>query len=328
MKDTVSFYSIKVWLERFVYLSVTAVLIFSSYTLYSNSFWASFIKEIHTDLSAVATVSSLKGDALQKTRFDMLWLPSKKNKTIWDGDLYSTSSESLAEISISETLKLFLEPDTLVRLKRIDNKPLIRLSQGSIKAEFSEDQSILIKKGVKIEEVFIRKGTYFIKNEATIGIQITNFDSELKKLDQHKVNDNKKAAVKFDEEEALTKNSNQSSTTEETRVDRVYDLPTPEENTIFFVNKPRQIIISASENCADLCSLDLYKDGVKIISKKFKKQDPSYLTLTIDSKSLGKYEWTFESEISNFRSQFEVKLFSQNEIDSALSQEKPIDIHD
>lgn len=107
-----------------------------------------------------------------------------------------------------------------------------------------------------------------------------------------------------------------------------YDLPTPEEALTFLVKTPKAILISAQEQCENSCTLKVYRDHDLIASTEFMKGQPSYLKLPPEKVQEGIYEWTFESETSAFKSNFEIKKFSEDEFMKALSANKPIEILD
>ncbi len=334
MNVSVSFFqqkdALKVWFEKGLLSLFTLLFLFSIYTLANEGYWLRFIGEINVGLKPMATATERKGDVIKRTQIDTLWLPVQLQKLIYDGDIVSTFSDSSVEISISATSKLFVEPDSMIRLRTFDGKPLIRLSLGAVKATFTEDQVILIKKGSEIEEVLMRKGTYFIKNDQSAGIQITPYENEIKNSgpkeeSRTKAHMSDEAVVDEAQSHAAMKAADESIK----RGEVVYDLPSPAEGTQFLVKDAnhnlKNILISAQEYCRDRCMLRVYKNSKVLKSQEFSKGQVAYYKLSAQDLSPGFYEWSFESENSSFKSNFEIKKFSDEEFEKSLLLEKPIE---
>jgi len=159
--------------EKFVLYLFGAVLMFSLYSLSNESVFLIFINELKTGLEPIALIDSKSGPSSKRTVIDSLWLPTLEKQLVYVGDSLFTKDEATLSVKLNENAKLFVEPNSYLRIRKIDGLPLIRLSQGVVKAEVTGEQTILIKKGAHIEKVILQKGTYFIKNELSSGIQIT-----------------------------------------------------------------------------------------------------------------------------------------------------------
>lgn len=306
------------------------LLFLSLYALSNESFFLPFIPELSKGLHAMARINSKSGHSSRKTMTDSLWLPTAANQTVYAGDALFTDSESTLVVKLNEHAKLFIEPESYVRLREIDGKPLIRLSRGVIKAEVTDEQVIFIKKGAMIEKAILQKGTYFIKNDQTAGIQITAYDQNVN-LAQGKKETSGQAKSSMsqtdDDPQTDSKETHRASEPEKpAELEIEYDLPTPIQGTVFLVKNPKEIAIGSLARCPNSCTLKVYFNQVIILEKNMKRNEPTVLKISSDKISEGYYEWTFEAETSQFKSDFKVKKYSEDELSSALLNETPVEI--
>lgn len=306
------------------------LLALSLYALSNESFFLPLIPELSDGLHAMAGINSKSGHSSKKTMIDSLWLPTTANQTVYAGDALFTESESTLVIKLNEHAKLFVESDSYLRLREIDGKPLIRLSKGVIKAEVTDEQVIFIKKGAMIEKAILQKGTYFIKNDQTSGIQITAYDQSVNLAQGKKENSEQtKSSMAQTDDDPTTesKDTRQASETEKASEQEIeYDLPTPTQGTVFLVKNPKEIAIGTLAKCPNSCSLKVYFNQSVILEKNMKMNESTVLKISPDKILEGYYEWTFETETSQFKSDFKVKKYSEDELSSALSNEIPVEI--
>jgi len=307
------------------------LLALSLYALSTESFFLSFIPELSDGLHAMADISSKSGRSSKKTISDSLWLPTATNQTVYAGDALFTESESTLIIKLNEFAKLFVEPDSYLRLREIDGKPLIRLSKGVIKAEVTDEQIIFIKKGAMIEKAILQKGTYFIKNDQTSGIQITAYDQNMNLAHGKKENSEQtKTSMAQPDDDPQTDSKGGPNLDNNDPVNAVeqeiqYELPTPNQGTIFLIKNPKEIAIGAFAKCPNSCTLKVYFNQSNILEKSMKLNEPAVLKISPDKILEGYYEWTFETETSQFKSDFKVKKFSEDELSNALLNEIPVE---
>lgn len=324
--------------EKMVLFFFSLVFLLSLYALCSDRFLLRFIPEFKQSLIPIAKVSFKKGMVIRKTRLDSLWIPVELGAVLYDGDRFMTYDDSAAEIIISEKAKIYVEPSSIVRVRNVDGKPLIRVSNGSVKTEFTEDQTILIKKGSKIEEVVVRKGEYFIRNESSAGIQITTYNSQFKsvggKTEPEKQTKMKVAEEKTADTESIsdedklkeTENSPKLSIEEIKKAEAVaqaiedanylYDLPTPKAHTLFLLKaerkNPQKLLISAEQKCNNKCKLTLYRDQEILKHAEFISPQQPLFWLEPQEIKPGNYKWVYESETAQSESDFKVQDFSND----------------
>lgn len=306
------------------------LLALSLYALSSESFFLPFIPELTEGLDAMAGISSKSGHSSKKTITDSLWLPTTSNQIVYSGDALFTDSESTLVIKINDAAKLFVEPDSYIRLRKIDGKPLIRLSKGVVKAEVTDEQIIFIKNGATIEKAILQKGTYFIKNDQTSGIQITTYDQNVNLSHGKKeyTEQTKSSMAQSEDDSQMDSKSPHLEQEINNAVDQEiqYDLPTPTQGTIFLVKNPKEIAIGSLAKCPNSCSFKVYFNQSNVLEKSMKLNEPTVLKIPPDKIQEGYYEWTFETETSQFKSDFKVKKFSEDELSNALLNEIPVEI--
>ncbi len=317
------------YFEKVVLYFFLTLLVVSLYALSHDSFFLPFVPELSEGLKAMAGIDSKSGHSSKKTAVDSLWLPTVQTQTVYAGDALFTESESSLVIKLNANAKLIIEPDSYLRLREIDGKPLIRLSKGIIKAEITDEQVIFIKKGAVIEKAILQKGTYFIKNDQTSGIQITAYDQNAN-LTQGKKEDStpKSTASQTDEnqdpESVKAKANNPANDPAQSEIE--YDLPTPAQGTLFLVKNPKVIAVGAHAKCPNSCHLKIYLNQSSILEKTMKTNEPAVLKISQDQVAEGLYEWIFETETSQFKSDFTVKKYSDETLSDAISNGTPVEI--
>ncbi len=313
-----------IW-TRTLYVFFLGLFVFSIYTTISTTFWLRFLEPITTGLNPIGHVSTTTGSSIRKTHLDSLWLPLSHQNKIFNSDILLTEKDSNIEVEINRDVKITVEPRSLVRITWFDGKPLIRLSKGEIKTQFTNDQVVLIKKGPRIEEVLIRKGSYLIKNDMSAGIQITSFAQETKSLAGLKEEAKTKAKMKdtsFEEPQTAPKVT--EATEEAPTVN--YDLPTPSEGTVFLLKNAQPIFIGAKVVCPDQCQMTLYRDNHEFKSFKWKRNESSVVSIESDEVQPGQYSWSFTSQMFEYKSAFSIQPFSEQALEKAIDNSQPIEV--
>lgn len=314
-------------LEKIGIISSTLMLILSLYSLISDRFWSMFITEFSNGLAPIASVSDEKGSNIKKTSVDTLWLPLFSKATIFFGDIIQTNKQSAVNIELNSKISFRIEEESLVRIKIFDGKPMLRLSSGTIQTNFLQDQTLLIKRGSKIEAVTIQKGSYFIKNESTAGVQITKHYQETRKEAGERKSQQTKYKSKTEEnEENSTEDSEENSTAEQQKVNIDYHLPYPQNKTLFLIKTPIEIFIAAQIKCKDYCSLKVYRNNKLIVDMKRNKNEDSFVKLSASQAVEGSYDWEFSSEVIEHKANFVIKKFNEHDIFKAIEEGYSIEI--
>ncbi len=323
--------------EKFALYFFGAVLMFSLYSLSNETVFLIFIKELQTGLEPIAIIDTKSGPSSKRTVIDSLWLPTLEKQIVYVGDALFTKDEATLGIKLNENAKLFVEPNSYLRIRKIDGLPLIRLSQGVVKAEVTGEQTILIKKGANIEKVILQKGTYFIKNELSSGIQIMAYTQNANLTQGHteKSNPIKNSATnntdeetdKPDKVEKIDSTKEKPTTGKIAETDTDFDLPTPIEGTLFLVKNPKDIVVGSMPKCPDSCSIKIYYNQENIlVEKNLNKNEPALIVLKSETLQEGFYEWIFETQTSQFKSHFNVRKFSEDSLSEAIRTDTPIEI--
>lgn len=315
-------------LLRCLYIFLTALFAFSIFTTVSDSFWLRYISPITTGLTPIGKISGKAGTSLRKTRADSLWLPVNSASLIFNSDILSTEKDSHVEIEMTKDLRITIEPKSLVRLRMQDGKPLLRLSKGEIKTNFIDDQVVLIKRGPRIEEILIRKGTYLIKNDMSAGIQITTFTQEMNSLPGVKEEKRTQSKMKDDSVEETNSSAKKQKETEESGNQLSYDLPTPRDNTLFLLKSPQSILVAAKITCPDKCKLTLYRDNHEFKTYNWNHDESSIVRLEPEEALPGLYSWIYSSQNFEHKSTFTIQEFSETALGKAIENSQPIEILD
>lgn len=332
-------------IETIVVISFALLFLISLVGLFNERLLLQFVNEYSLGMLPLAKVSAKTGNVVRKTRVDTLWIPIYMAKPVYDGDRIVTYADSTIEISMGDQAKLFVEPNSVVRLRQIDGHPLIRISEGSVKAEFLKDQTIFIKRGAQIEEVVVRKGEYFIKSNSSAGVQITTFSQSNKQIAGKK---DVEKNVKMEATEAVDEKSDEKSdkslaeTTAQAKqalaleeLNFMYDLPTPAPHTLFLrktkaispaATEEFEFFISATQRCENKCKMTLYFN--KEIFRQADFQSPQQPLLRIAPSEIknGDYRWIFESDNYNFESDFKVRDYSVELLNDAIANDEPVEI--
>lgn len=306
------------------------ILLFSLYTLVSDRFWPSFIKEFSEGLVRIATITEEKGSSYKKTSVDTLWLPLFSKASVYFGDTIKTSKETSVNVELNPKASFRIEEDSLVRIKLYDGKPMIRLANGTIQTNFLEDQVVLIKRGAKIEEVIIQKGSFLIKNDLSAGIQITQFTQETKKSAGEKEKQQTKAKANKESEDDDKKNGEElpedDSIAHEEIMQVTYHVPYPEDDTVFLMKSPKDILVAAQIKCPDSCSLKIYRNQKLLTELRSSATEPALTKIPADQAVVGVYEWEFTSETKNHKAKFYIEEYSEDAVSRAIEKGHPIEI--
>ena len=325
-------------LETFVLYFFGAALLFSLYSLSNESVFLIFISELKTGLQPIALIDTKSGPSSKRTTIDSLWLPTNEKQIVHVGDSIFTKDEATLGIKLNENAKLFVEPNSYLRIRKVDGLPLIKLSQGVVKAEVMGEQTILIKKGATIEKVILQKGTYFIKNELSSGIQITAYTQNTNLTQGETEKSNKVKNSTPDNTEAETETPDQSKNVEATKEklnlgsskedSTDFDLPTPVDGTLFLVKNPKDIVVGSMARCPDTCRMKIYfNEDQTIVDVNLKQNDPGLIILKSSQLQEGYFECMFETQTSQFKSNFKIRKFSEDALSEAILTETPVEIH-
>lgn len=305
------------------------ILVFGLYSMLSETFWPSFIQETAKDLVTVAKITLKKGTIQRRLSRDTLWLPLQNKSDVYTSDLVMTEKNSLAELKINDNIKFTIEPESMVRINMKDGKPLINIASGSIKTTLTKDTVFLIKKGSKIEEVLIRSGTYFVKNDSTAGLQITSFaaDTGIAGGEKRSSGMKAKAGAPSDDGSAASNAKKPSEKlAQEKPEEPPFDLPTPADSTVFLVKRQHEIVLGSKPICPDTCELQIYRDNNLVKSLKFNSGDQAVITLNTTDLKVGSFIWKFESQTSQYQGSFAIRDYSETELSKAIEQGQPVEI--
>lgn len=326
-----------------VFLSL--VLIFSFYLISSNSFWVRFLPAVTNDLVPIAEIKSVEGTVLRKTTLDTLWIPISKNSKVFDSDLISTGDGDRAEVEMGD-ISFSIDPNSLVRMKVVDGKALIRLSSGSLNAKSKSDQMLKIQRGSQVEDVKLETGTYAIKSDSAFGVQITGFNQgvdEKKSAKNSGQPDPEKDTTKEDLDEAtddaptpenLADNKNEKKSSQPFDAsggmpapkEPIYNLPTPKENTQFLFRTPHSIVIAAQSLCTGICQLKIFRNQTEWRTIEFKEgQNPAF-TLEASDLLEGRYDWLYKANSLELRSHFAVDSYADDKFIRAMEAGRPVEV--
>jgi hypothetical protein len=316
----------------------------SIYTIISDTFWLRILHADIAGLDSIGKVVTEAGSAARKTRSDTLWLPLQKNEKIYGSDLISTEKDSIIVLELNSKLQLTVEPKSFVRIRWVDGHPLIRLAKGEIKTNFAQDEVLWIKKGSKVENVLIRKGTYFIKNDLTQGIQITSYTQDVKvsagvgdrsssTTKAHLKEESNLTPEKDDEKDAPAEAAGTEKDEPLTDIasldpaqEQVFDLPTPEDRTIFLIKSTQTIVIGAKAICPDLCTLRIFKDQKEFLVKQLNTNEKGTYQLASSQIIPGEYSWNFSSKTFEHAATFSIREFSESSLSNAIETGRPIEV--
>lgn len=316
----------KLFLSRALYTTLGFIFLFSSYTTVSQTFWLRFLPPITYGLPAIGTVIGQAGSTNRKTKFDTLWLPVFSTQSVFDGDFVATEKDSTIEVELTKDLRFTVEPQSLIKIKLTDGKLLLRLSKGEVRTQFATDQTVFIKKGARIDEVIIRKGSYLIKNDTGAGIQITTFTQELKTTTSLNEQARAKAQLQGDDTADEPTNGKSSRPKEKSAAAQAYDLPTPREGTVFLMRGPQDVLIGAKTNCPDKCTLHIFKDQQEIKSLEFLEGEPCLFRLERSEIRTGLYSWAFSSQTFDYNSNFSIQEFTAQALANAIENGSPTEV--
>lgn len=296
-------------------MCLAIVILFSIYAVVSDEFLLRFISPNIKGLQTIGFFQNADGEVVRKTRTDSLWFRVSKAHSIYGGDGVVTSSNSTTTLNIHDDIELILSADSYVRIRELDGKPLIRLSSGEMKIKSSEDQSVLLKQGSKIEEVKLKKGENII-SESRGGVQQTkditenNRDEEVVKPQL----ENEQPSI-VPPEKAMVADLIAN-----------FDLPSPKDQTLFLVQSKFEILVSAEAVCPNSCVIRIIKEGKVFREQRFQKNEMAYVLLTNETCKIGAYEWNYENEFTQSRGQFSIEKFEESKFAQAVREQRPVEI--
>ena len=314
------------WFEKTILGFFSILLVFSLYTLISDSFWLNFVSEYNQGLNQIGTILDKSGYSKRRTYVDTLWLPLKMASIIYSGDTLSTTSNATLEVEVKPTLKFKMEPDSLIRVRVFDGKPLVRVTEGKIKTHATEQQTIYVKKGTEVKEVEVKQGENPVETEST----------PLMKNQP----DAPTAVPKESDTLATTTIPNLTTTTRlmttttigkmnaETILTKFgkLQLPTPKEGTTFLVNTPGEIVIAAIAVCPDNCEMRVSFNGAEYYRRSFRMNEQPIARIPGSSIQYGDYTWTFTTGDKDFKHSFKIKKYSNENLMEAMKSKAPVEI--
>lgn len=305
------------------------ILAFAIYLMAADSFWLRFVSPVIDGLSPIASVAMLHGTSSRKTLLDPLWLTLRLHQWIYSSDLVSTGEGDRIMIEVNRTLRVNVDPNSLVRIKLIDGSLAIRLSRGSISLESDSDQKVFVQRGAKIDEVHIKKGTYVVKTDSSFGVQLATFHQDLTMTNQKSVK-RKAAAVSEAEDDIEDEGDEEESSAEPTQVAQTgpkFHLPTPADQAALFIKDLQPVLISPQAKCEEACFLQVFRNNFELRSATFKAGETPVLVINPSDLLEGKYSWVFKTATREIKMQFAIEMFSPEALARALEQGRPIEIY-
>lgn len=95
------------------------------------------------DLSQVATIHHLEFDSKRKIPGALSWIKTEPKAPLYQGDQILTGEQSSVTVEFKKGSKLFIGPQSLIRIEVIDNEYQVFLVKGELKLQGTEDLKII-----------------------------------------------------------------------------------------------------------------------------------------------------------------------------------------
>lgn len=318
------------WIEKFAIGFFSVLLIFSLYTLISDSFWLTFVSEYNKGLNQIGTILEKSGYSKRRTYIDTLWLPLKMASTIYSGDTLATSSNATLEVEVKPTLKFKMEPDSLIRVRVFDGKPLVRVTEGKIKTHASEQQTIFVKKGTEVKEVEVKQGenpvdTNTNSTETKMSQAPTGKDSEETTPEASTTTIPVSSTTLAKPTTTTIQNTANSSAAIIAKYGKL-QLPTPKDGTTFLVNNPGEIVIAAIAICPDRCEMRVSYNGNEYFRRNFQMNEQPIVRIPSNSIQFGDYTWVFTYTDKEIKQSFKIRKFTNESLIESMKSKAPVEV--
>lgn len=95
------------------------------------------------DLSQVATIHHLEFDSKRKIPGALSWIDTEPKAPLYQGDQILTGEKSSVTVEFKKGSKLFIGPQSLIRIEVIDNEYQVFLVKGELKLEGTEELKVI-----------------------------------------------------------------------------------------------------------------------------------------------------------------------------------------
>lgn len=295
---------------------------FGIYTLSVNTFWINYIGELTQGLVEVGFVGAIEGKSTRRTYHDTIWLHLAKDKKVYNNDTIATHESTKLEINL-ENIKITLEENTLVRIKNINGKPVIRVARGLVNAEVGEGAQLLVQTTMKKTEV--QRGRYLLTSDNPPEAEETEVDGDIANgLRQAKAlpKTTETSKEKDDSDQTREKNSAKNMVAEPS----LWKLPTPKDGSVFLVQRHGTILFGYRESCDETCSLVILRDEQVVKEFSFKTNEQAIVYVSTSELSFGRFTWEFKSSKDAFKSGFEILPYSQQTVFENLNLKRSFEI--
>jgi len=309
--------------EAINYLIGLALLSFGVYTLAVNSFWVSYIGELTQGLVEVGFVESIEGKSTRRTYHDTIWLNLTKNKKVYTNDTIATHDSTTLEIQL-QNVKITLEENSLVRIRNINGKPVIRVAKGRVSANVGKGSQLLVQTSMKKTE--LQRGRYLLTSDSPPQSESTEADGDIANgLRQAKTMPKVEGIAKGDTD-ASHQQQEATATPKKEFENPNWKLPTPAEGLVFLVQRHGIILFGFQEFCDDECSLVISKNNQVIKEIKFKTYEQAVAEVSTSNLPFGQYTWEYKSAKVSHSSHFEILLYSQQNLFHNLNLKRSFEI--
>jgi hypothetical protein len=311
--------------EALNYALGMALFGFGVYTLTVSSFWIGYIGEMTQGLTEVGYISNLEGSSTRRTYHDTIWLNLSKNKKVYNYDTIATSKNTTLEITL-DNIKITIAENSLVRIKNINGKPVIRVARGVVSADVGEGAQLLVQTTMRKTEV--QRGRYLLTSDNPPEAEENEADGDIANgLRQAKpipVTEGASITVLPHEEGELKERI--ATADKETKVISEWKLPTPTDGQLFLVQKHGTILLGYQESCDDNCKIVIYQNERIVKEFNFKPNEQSIIHVSTRDLPDGEFIWQFVSTKKTYKARFEIQPYSQERMFENLNLKRSFEI--
>lgn len=315
----------KSYWEALNYVLGTTLFVFGVYTLAESSFWISYIGEMTQGLTEVGYVSNLEGKSSRRTYHDSIWLNLSKNKKVYSYDTIATANSTTLEINLNN-IKITIDENSLVRIKNINGKPIIRVARGIVSAAVGEGSQLLVQTTMKRTE--IQRGRYLLTSDHPPEAEANEADGDIanglraakdvvKKLDVVSETAHAKDDGDLKERIGTEKTSTETS---------AWKLPSPAQGALFLVQKHGTILFGYQESCDESCSIRISQNDKTVREYKFRPNEQATVYVSTSDLSYGEFIWEFVSSKQTRKFNFEIQPYSQERLFENLNLKRSFEI--
>lgn len=333
--------------------------LFALYGLCNDQALVGLIPEIKSSQSPLGLVREVRGEVLRKLISDSLLLPIKQGAILYEGDLVVTNADEFLEFNLSEGGMVRIEPNAILRLRKIDEKLALDLIKGSLSTHFIKEQWIYVRRGVREQLVQVYKGHTSLKAHQE-GLELTADDSDqmtermmsaiTEPIRAQVVAQMAVAAMTTDSgnDEASMRGRVQASPTpivEETVVDNSpvsvaippeikkagenempLILPHPENKIVYLLQETQKLRFASRPLCEEICELTVLRNKKMVAKQGFTKGQVPVLEVLIEASGESSYEWSFKDNGQTENFEFKVLPFSEQNLQKTLQQNLNLEI--